>query len=143
MRLLVFLSCIFLLTVSARNCNNNSSVKNEEKTDSAVVRNSDSASVKKYKAKLEIKAICMNYTLRLIEGSIDTTLISGNWMDETTHKSYQNVFALGNPCTFPSTIEQGQDFNFVIDTASAQKQCAVCMAYYPTPPKKLFIKVVE
>ena len=143
MRLFVFLSCIFLLTVSARNCNNNSSVKNEEKADSAVVRNTDSASVKKYKAKLEIKAICMNYTLRLIEGSIDTTLISGNWTDETTHKSYQNVFALGNPCTFPPTIEQGQDFNFVIDTASAQKQCAVCMAYYPTPPKKLFIKVVE
>ena len=143
MRLLVFLSCIFLLTVSAQNCNNKSSVKNEVTADSALARSADSASVKKYKAKLEIKAICMNYTLRLVEGSIDTTLISGNWMDETTHKSYQNVFALGNPCTFPATIDQGQDFNFVIDTASAQKQCAVCMAHYPTPPKKLFIKVVE
>jgi hypothetical protein len=143
MRLLIFLSCIFLLTVSAQNCNNKSSVKNEVKADSAMAVKIDSDKVKKYKAKLEIKAICMNYTLRLVEGSIDTTLISGNWMDETTHKSYQNVFALGNPCTFPATIEQGQDFNFVIDTASAQKQCAVCMAYYPTPPKKLFIKVVE
>jgi hypothetical protein len=143
MKLPVFLSCIFLLTVSARNCNNNSSIKNEEKPDSSVAKSADSASVKKYKGKLEIKAICMNYTLRLVEGNIDTTLISGNWMDETTHKSYQNVFALGNPCTFPATIEQGQDFNFVIDTASPQKQCAVCMAYYPTPPKKLFIKVVE
>ena len=108
-----------------------------------MVRKIDSDKVKTYKAKLEIKALCMNYTLRLVEGSIDTSLISGNWMDETTHKSYQNVFALGNPCNFPATIEQGQDFNFVIDTASVQKQCAVCMAYYPTPPKKLFIKVVE
>jgi hypothetical protein len=143
MRLLVFLSCIFLLTVSAQNCNNTSTGKNEVTADSTLARSTDSASVKKYKAKLEIKAICMNYTLRLVEGNIDTSLISGHWMDESTHKSYENVFALGNPCTFPSTIEQGQDFNFVIDTASAQKQCAVCMAYYPTPPKKLFIKVVE
>lgn len=143
MRLLVFLSSIFLLTISAQNCNNRSSVKNETMADSAVAKKTDSAQVKIYKAKLEIKAICMNYTLRLVEGSIDTSLISGNWMDETTHKTYQNVFALGNPCTFPATIQQGQDFNFVIDTTSAQKQCAVCMAYYPTPPKKLFIKVVE
>jgi hypothetical protein len=143
MKLLIFLSCIFLLTISAQNCNNRSTVKNEVTADSAMARKTDSAEVKKYKAKLEIKAICMNYTLRLVEGSIDTSLISGNWMDETTHKSYQNVFALGNPCTFPATIELGQDFNFVIDTASVQKQCAVCMAYYPTPPKKLFIKVVE
>jgi len=143
MRLLVFLSCIFLLTVSAQNCNNKSSVKNELTADSATAKKIDSDKVKTYKGKLEIKAICMNYTLKLVEGSIDTSLISGNWMDETTRKSYQNVFALGNPCTFPATIEQGQDFNFVIDTSSVQKQCAVCMAYYPTPPKKLFIKVVQ
>jgi len=143
MKLLIFLSGIFLLTISAQNCNNRSNVKNEVTGDSTMVRKIDSDKVKTYKAKLEIKALCMNYTLRLVEGSIDTSLISGNWMDETTHKSYQNVFALGNPCNFPATIEQGQDFNFVIDTASVQKQCAVCMAYYPTPPKKLFIKVVE
>lgn len=101
------------------------------------------SSPKTYKAKLEIKAICMNYTLRLTEGSLDTTHVAANWTDETTGKSYQNVFALGNPCTFPATIELGQEFNFVIDTTKDQKQCAVCMAYYPTPPKKLFIKVVE
>ena len=142
MKLLIFLSGIFLLTISAQNCNNRSNVKNEVTGDSTMARKIDSDKVKTYKAKLEIKALCMNYTLRLVEGSIDTSLISGNWMDETTHKSYQNVFALGNPCTFPATIEQGQDFNFVIDTTNTQKQCAVCMAYYPTPPKKLFIKVV-
>ena len=143
MKLLIFLSGIFLLTISAQNCNNRSNVKNEVTGDSTMTRKIDSDKVKTYKAKLEIKALCMNYTLRLVEGSIDTSLISGNWMDETTHKSYQNVFALGNPCNFPATIEQGQDFNFVIDTAGIQKQCALCMAYYPTPPKKLFIKVVE
>ena len=124
MKLLIFLSVIFLLTVSADKCGTKKS------------------STGKYKARLEIKGICMNYTLRLLEGNIDTSLISANWTDESTGKSYNNVFGLGSPCTFPSNIEQGDDFYFMIDT-SKQQQCAVCMAYYPTPPRKLSIKVVE
>jgi hypothetical protein len=142
MKLLIFLSSIFLLTVSAQQCNNKSKVKNDTVADSAQNKLADS-SPKTYKAKLEIKAICMNYTLRLTEGSLDTSYVAATWTDETTGKSYQNVFALGNPCTFPPDIELGQDFSFVIDTTKDQKQCAVCMAYYPTPPKKLFIKVVK
>jgi hypothetical protein len=139
MKLLFFLSCIFLLTVSAQQCNNKKNAN--VKVDSIAA--DSAAGMPTYKAKLEIKAICMNYTLRLTQGSLDTSQVAASWTDETTGKSYQNVFALGNPCTFPSSIEPGQEFNFVIDTAKEQKQCAVCMAYYPTPPKKLFIKVVE
>ena len=96
----------------------------------------------KFKGKLEIAALCMNYTIKLSEGNIDTSLIAGAWTDETTRKSYTNVFRLGNPCDFPASIKQGDEFNFVIDTSQG-KNCAVCMAYYPTPPKTLSIKVVE
>jgi hypothetical protein len=124
MKLLLLLSSIFLLTISADQCG-------KKKTGSGT-----------YKAKLEIKGICMNYTIRLLEGNIDTSLIAASWTDETTGKSYNNVFGLGSPCTFPANIEQGDDFYFMIDTTSKQ-QCAVCMAYYPTPPRKLSIKVVE
>ena len=95
-----------------------------------------------YKARLETKAICMNYTLRLLEGDIDTSLITANWTDESTGKSYTNVFGLGSPCTFPPNIQQGDDFYFMIDSSTI-KDCIVCMAYYPTPPRKLSIKVVE
>ena len=125
MKLLFFLSLIFSLTISADKCG-------KKKTGSSG----------KYKAKLETKGICMNYTLRLLEGNIDTSLITSSWTDETTGKSYTNVFGLGSPCTFPSNIEQGDDFYFVIDTTQKQ-QCAVCLAYYPTPPRKLSIKVVD
>ena len=124
MKLLFALSAIFLLTISADKCGN-------KKTESG-----------QYKARLEIKAICMNYTLRLLEGNIDTSLITANWTDESTGKTYTNVFGLGSRCTFPSNIEQGDDFYFIIDTAQKQ-ECAVCLAYYPTPPRKLSIKVVE
>lgn len=124
MKLLIFLSAIFILAVSADKCG-------KKKIASG-----------RYKARLETKALCMNYTLRLLEGDIDTSLITANWTDESTGKSYTNVFALGSRCTFPSNIEQGDDFYFIIDSAQKQ-ECAVCMAYYPTPPKKLYIKVVE
>ena len=125
MKLLFFLSAIFSLITSADKCGR----KNEETSG-------------KYKARLETKAICMNYTLRLLEGNIDTSLITASWTDESTGKSYTNVFGLGSPCTFPPNIEQGDDFYFMIDTTQKQ-QCAVCLAYYPTPPRKLSIKVVD
>jgi hypothetical protein len=84
----------------------------------------------------------MNYTIKLLEGSMDTSGISSNWTDEVTGKSYKSVFALGNPCSFPSSIKQGDEFYFDLDTAR-EKGCITCMAYYPKPPKKLSIKVAE
>ena len=125
MKFFAFLAVMSILAVPPQTCNS----KKEDP--------------KLYKAKLETKALCMNYTLRLTEGSLDTSMIAASWTDENTGKTYTNAFALGNPCTFPSTIQQGDEFYFVIDTASAQQQCAVCMAYYPTPPKKLLIKVIN
>ena len=125
MKFLLFLPAIFILTISADQCSN------KKKTGDGV-----------YKAKLETKALCMNYTLRLLEGDIDTSLIVSNWTDESTGKAYKNVFALGSPCNFPDTIQQGDEFYFRIDSSEKQ-DCAVCMAWYPTPPKKISIKVVK
>ncbi|MES1215819.1 MAG: hypothetical protein ABUT20_09885 [Bacteroidota bacterium] len=90
------------------------------------------------KGRLEIKGICMNYTIKLLEGNIDASLIESKWTDETTGKTYTNVFALGSPCSFPSTIQQGDEFTFRIDTIK-KEQCAVCLAYYPKPQKHLSI----
>jgi hypothetical protein len=124
MKLFLSLTVLFLLTVSAENCGNN-------KTGTV-----------KYKGKLEIKGICMNYTIRVLEGAIDTSLINAEWKDEHTGKAYTRVFGLGSPCTFPATLNEGDEFYFTIDTTTKQ-DCPVCMAYYPTPPKKLSIKVFE
>lgn len=124
MKSLFVLSVVLLSSVSANKCNN--------KTNAPAT----------YKAKLETKALCMNYTLRLLESDADTSMVTSSWTDEATGKSYKNAFGLANPCDFPPNIRQGDEFYFVIDTAKT-KDCAVCMAYYPTPPKKLLIKVVE
>jgi hypothetical protein len=124
MKLFIFLTAIFLLTISADKCG---SKKSEDTV---------------FKAKLEIKAMCMNYTIRLLEGNIDTSLISATWTMENSDKSYKNVFGLANPCDFPATIKEGDEFYFKLDSLP-KSDCAVCMAYYPTPPKKLSIKLVE
>lgn len=94
-----------------------------------------------YKGKLEIKAACMNYTIGVVKGNIDTTLFAANWTDESTGKSYQNVFALDSRCNFPATINEGDEFYFTIDSTTVQN-CAVCLMYYPVPPKKVKIKVL-
>ena len=122
--MIILLSALFILTASATKCGS----KNETAT--------------RYKAKLETKALCMNYTLRILEGNIDTSLVVSSWTDENTGKTYTNAFGLGNPCNFPKEIQQGDEFYFTIDT-SKTAPCAVCMAYYPTPPKKLSIKVLD
>jgi hypothetical protein len=95
-----------------------------------------------YKGKLVIQAACMNYTISLEQGNLDTPLIASRWTDETTGKTYKNVFALGSRCTFPSNIKEGDEFYFTLDSTSVQN-CAVCLMYYPVPPKKLSIKVLN
>lgn len=94
-----------------------------------------------YKGRLEIKGICSNYTIKLIEGNMDTAKIVASWRDEVTGKTHTNVFALGSPCTFPASLKEGDEFYFRID--DAKQECAVCMAYYPTPQKKVSIKVLD
>ncbi|MFN4314867.1 MAG: hypothetical protein ACK4E0_11270 [Chitinophagaceae bacterium] len=126
MKLLLILSSIFLLTVSAERCNKSSSATKESG---------------RLKGKLEIKALCMNYTIKLLEGNIDSNLIEQEWTDESTGKTYQRVFGLGSPCNFPDSIKEGDEFYFTIDSTLKQ-ECAVCMAYYPTPSRKLKIKIL-
>ena len=95
-----------------------------------------------YKGRLETKGMCMNYTIKLLEGKLDTSKIVSEWKNETTGKTHNNVFALGSLCSFPSTINEGDEFYFTIDS-SYVSNCAVCLAYYPKPPKSIAIKVVN
>lgn len=124
MRLLFVLSAFSVLLLSSGDCNR----KANEDT--------------RYKGRLEIKGICYNYTISVLEGKMDTARIVANWTDENTGKSYENVFKLGSPCNFPATINQGDEFYFTIDTTE-QKDCIVCMAYYPVPVKAIPIIVKE
>lgn len=123
-KLIAALAAVFVLGISAERCSGSK------------------ATPTRYKGKLQVKGICMNYTFSVIEGKIDSSLVNSSWTDENTGKAYQQAFGLRNPCNFPGTINEGDEFYFYIDSTSVKQDCAVCMAYYPTPSRKLSIKVV-
>ena len=123
MKLILILASFILLSASAKSCK-------EQNLPQGC-----------YKGKLEIKALCMNYTISIQSNNFDTSMVLANWKDESSGKTYNNVFELGSKCTFPSSINAGDEFYFTLDTTSVQN-CMVCMAYYPTPSKKLSIKVL-
>jgi hypothetical protein len=123
MKIFSLVSLAFILAVSADKCKN---------------KNENSA----YKGKLEVKGMCMNYTIKFLEGNIDTSKLVAEWKNEMTGKMHNNVFALGSVCNFPSTINEGDEFYFTIDTTYVSN-CAVCLAYYPKPAKSIAIKVVN
>lgn len=123
MKIFTFAPFVFILAIATGKCKN---------------KNENSA----YKGKLEVKGMCMNYTIKLLEGNIDSSMLVAEWKNEVTGKTHNNVFALGSVCNFPSTINEGDQFYFTIDTTYVSN-CAVCLAYYPKPTKSIAIKVVN
>jgi hypothetical protein len=104
--------------------------------------NSDSELESSYKGKLVVKGICMNYVIQVLDSNFDSSLIELNWTNEFSGISFTNVFALGSVCDFPENIEEGDEFNFIIDNFK-NNNCAVCLAYSPTPNKYLSITVLD
>lgn len=92
------------------------------------------------KGRLEIKGICMNYVIKVLDGGIDPALIESSWQDPSTGITHYNVFALGSPCSFPENIKEGDEFYFRVVTED-RNGCAVCQAYRPVPSKNLKIEV--
>ncbi|MFT4093462.1 MAG: hypothetical protein QM640_07465 [Niabella sp.] len=103
---------------------------------------SKSNSGSKLKARFEVKALCSNYTFSIIEGAIDTSMVEASWTNPQTNKTYKNAFGIKNPCDLPANLKEGDEFYFEIDNKQS-KPCVACMAYYPTPAKKLNIKVLS
>ena len=92
-----------------------------------------------FKGRLEIKGICMNYVVKVLEGDTTALNLEKTWVDETTDKTYANVFGLGNKCDFPD-LEEGAEFYFTIED-NPTTDCMVCEAFRPTPAAKNNIKV--
>lgn len=125
MMIKIFSSLALLITLGA--CSGN---KAAQRTDTC------------FKGKLEVKGGCMNYTISIQEGNMDSSLYVEEWTDENTGKQYDKVFALASKCSFPANIKEGDTFYFTIDS-TPDRSCSVCMMYYPVPPRSLAIKVQQ
>ena len=105
--------------------------------------NNSDCSANLLRGKLAIKGICLNYTIQLVSGEIDKDLIESEWVDEMTGTDYNDVFALQNVCDFPSGIEEGEIFDFIVNKSPENQKCAVCLAYRPTPSKSISIIICD
>ena len=102
---------------------------------------SNDTSVTCFKGKLVLKGICMNYVIQIIEGDVDKSLYESSWQNPLTNTTYQNVFGLESICTFPSIINEGDEFYFSIPKRPVVQACAQCKAYSPIPNKKISIEI--
>ena len=117
--------CIVLVIASAYQCNNKTGSGKE-----GVLR-----------GKLVIKEICSHYVVQVIEGQVADSLVSNGWKDDKRNQTYDKVFTVSNRCSFPAaSIKEGDVFEFTIDANPVPEDCAVCMAFYPTPEKRNAIK---
>lgn len=94
-----------------------------------------------YTGRLEIDGICQNYTLSVLNGGLDTLQVQARWTDPQTNITYTNAFGVSNPCDFPDALQAGDTFEFRL--ATPNNNCVQCLAFYPTPDKKLSIQVVN
>ena len=78
MKLFIALLFVSILTVSAGDCGKKQEVP------------------VKYKGRLELAGICMNYTIKLLKGEIDSSKIAANWTDEVSGKSPHLIQFSGN-----------------------------------------------
>lgn len=93
------------------------------------------------KARFEIKGLCSNYTFSLLEGRLDSSMVEPSWTNPQTGHTYKNAFGVSNSCDLPADLKEGDEFYFEI-IPGEPTQCAVCMAFYPVPGKKLNFKVL-
>ncbi|MCH5683629.1 hypothetical protein LWM68_04710 [Niabella sp. W65] len=124
----IFLSAAILLLLTISACNSKTAPAGNKSG--------------KMKARFEVAGLCSNYTFSLIEGNNDTSLVEASWTNPQTDTTYANAFGVKNPCDLPEGLKPGDEFYFELDK-DRPNRCMVCMAYYPTPAKKLNIKVLE
>lgn len=94
-----------------------------------------------FKGRLSVTGICGNFVIEVIEGDIDRKLVVEKWTHPYTGVVYNNAFALESICTFPTTIQEGDEFYFSIAADSPEQKCPVCLAYSPVPEKRISIDI--
>ena len=95
----------------------------------------------KLKGKLVVKELCSHYVVQVSNGAVDSSQVVNNWKDEKRQATFDKVFTVANRCDFPSNLNEGDEFEFSFDTNPSPQNCAVCMAFYPTPGKTNAIKI--
>ncbi len=93
-----------------------------------------------FTGKLVKKGICGQRVIQLMSRSAEGIELARNWTDSLSRKNYENVFTVANSCDFPATVQEGDEFSFML-TRVPGSGCAQCYAYTPIPDQKNNITV--
>lgn len=97
-----------------------------------------------YTGKLVVSEHCNHYIVALETGSIDKSKLAESWTDNKRNMTFKNVFSVASKCSFANVgLAEGDLFSFELADSTAAENCAICMAYYPTPEQKLMLKNIK
>lgn len=86
------------------------------------------------------KGICGQRVIKINSQNKDGIAYAVRWKDDTSGKTYENVFTVENFCSFPASINEGEEFTFKL-TSDRSNNCVTCMAFTPVPEEKNSIVV--
>lgn len=96
-----------------------------------------------YQGKILSLGICNNPIVEVLDPLLDKNLYEATWTNELTKQEYKNVVGSSNKCTFPGMLKEGDIFYFTITEPKVPASCVQCLAYSPSPMRKLYISIYQ
>ena len=81
------------------------------------------------------KGICGQRVIKITSLNKEGVVYAAEWKDDLSGKIYENVFTVENSCSFPASINEGDEVSFKL-TSDKTNNCVVCQAFTPVPKEK-------
>ena len=88
------------------------------------------------------KGICGQRVIKIISQTKEGVAYAPQWNNESSCKTYENVFTVENSCAFPASINEGDELSFRL-TSDKANDCVQCLALTPVPNEKNSIIVAD
>ena len=109
-----------------------------EKNNEAVIKGNNEGVIK---GKLVYRS-CASTVVQVSDTAF-YSIAQNEWKQSPTRPTYEHVFAVSNPCSFPNYTE-GQEFTFqIVSNDPKNADCVVCMMFDNPPTKKNMIRVLN
>ncbi len=110
-----------------------------EKNNEAVIKGNNEEGV--IKGKLVYRS-CASTVVQVLNTAF-YSIAQNEWKQSPSRPTYEHVFAVSNPCSFPNYTE-GQEFTFQIITNDPKNaDCVVCMMFDNPPTRQNMIRVLN
>jgi hypothetical protein len=81
------------------------------------------------------KGICGQRIIKITSQNKVGVAYAAQWKDDISGQVHENVFAVENFCSFPVSINEGDEITFKL-TTNKTNDCVTCQAFTPVPGEK-------